>query len=203
MRKVKSGQLPAVEEASQGSQPVQHFQGGGFVQGATQPPQPAFPQGATEPPQPSQPPDAPTGDAFTPMPEETGVVNIPTNLTNRNVKVTHYAYEKPGDRNYDKYSAKGIGDRDNMLTYDPEGITSVALSPSYRLARFGRERPSTGTVFPMGDRLFRDDDTTSNDIKDHRIDIFDPNKEGTGFPDTVRVTEGADLGRNIPVPPRQ
>jgi hypothetical protein len=78
VRKVKSGQLPAVEEASQGSQPVQHFQGGGFVQGATQPPQPAFPQGATEPP---QPPDAPTGDVFTPMPQETGEPVQPPSLS--------------------------------------------------------------------------------------------------------------------------
>jgi hypothetical protein len=191
VHKVKKGKLPGLEE-----EPVQRFQQGGFVQGATQPPQPAFSQGAT------QPPDAPTGDAFTPMPQETGQVNIPANVTNRNVRVTHYGYEKPGEPGYDKNSARGIGDRDNMLTYDPEGITSVALSPSYRLARFGREGPSTGTVFPMGDRLFRDDDTTSSELKDHRIDIFDPNKEGTGFPDTVRVTEGADLGRNIPVPPR-
>ena len=118
------------------------------------------------------------------------------------MRVTHYGYEKPGEQYYDKNSARGIGDRDNMLTYDPEGITSVALSPSYRLARFGTKGQSTGEVFQVGNRLFRDDDTTSSKLKDHRIDIYDPNNEGTGFPNTVQVAEGTGLGRNIPVPPR-
>jgi hypothetical protein len=205
---------------------VLKMQGGGFVQ----PPQPSevpglMPQGQTQPAQPqaaqtsaqaqgatqplnapaqsaqAPPPAAPTGGAFTPMPQETGQVNIPSGVT-RNVRVTHYGYEKPGEPGYDKNSAKGIGDRDNMLTYDPEGITSVALTPSYRLARFGTKGHSTGEVFQVGDRLFRDDDTTSKELKDHRIDVYDPNKEGTGFPDTVRVAEGTGLGRNIPVPPR-
>jgi hypothetical protein len=181
--------------------PRQHFQEGGFVQGVEK----FFGgQGATQPPQPPAAPSPSAGGASVWQGMQAGgtQANIPSDVM-RNVRVTHYGYEKPHPKNWDPNSAMGIGDRDNMLTYDPEGITSVALSPSYRLARFGRQRPSTGTVFQVGDRLFRDDDTTADKVKDHRIDIFDPNKEGTGFPDIVQVAEGADLGRNVPVPPHQ
>lgn len=119
----------------------------------------------------------------------------------RDVKITHYGYEAPHTKNWDPNSAKGIGDRNNMLTYDPEGITSAALTPNYRLTRFGTKGASTGIVFQVGDRLFRDDDTTSKKLTDNRIDIYDPNNDGTGFPGTMQVSDSAHYTANMPVPP--
>src|SRR5215469_4686092 len=85
------------------------------------------------------------------------------------VKLTAYGY--PGDATPDWNSEHGIGDRNNQLVAGPDP-TSVALTESERLARFGVEGKSTGEVFEYGGRTYRDDDTAPE--SDRRIDVFSP-----------------------------
>src|SRR6266704_4666150 len=90
-------------------------------------------------------------------------------MADNDPQITYYGYE--GDSTPDTNSALGIGDRDNQLVATPE-LTSVALTKSERMARFGVSGSSTGQVFEHGGRTYRDDDTAPEGNR--RIDVYAP-----------------------------
>jgi hypothetical protein len=103
-------------------------------------------------------------------------------MASEGVKLTHFGY--PGDANYDKNSANGIGDRhDNPLT----ALYSAALSPELRKRWFGQWRPSTGREFVFRGRRLRDDDSTADGLG-YRVDVYDPNN-------VVACAKGGIFGR--------
>lgn len=84
------------------------------------------------------------------------------------VQITRYGYR--GDATPDANSLAGIGDRDNKLV----PWLSVALTQSQRQALFGVSGKSTGKEFNFAGFTFRDDDSPSAQLKNRRIDVYDP-----------------------------
>jgi hypothetical protein len=156
---------------------VLKMQGGGFVpdQGQTPPAQPSeipamMPQGQTQPAQPSAqaqgatqllnppsppaqapPPAAPTGGAFTPMPQETGNVKIPP-ASAQNVRTM--SMWKPGQRlTRDlKYGALQENGHDHLMTNN-----DIAMSPDL-MQKYG---------YHLGDRV---------DVLDNKGNVLYPNQ---------------------------
>ena len=95
-------------------------------------------------------------------------------------QITQYGY--PGDASWDVNSGKGLGDRENKL----QPGFSVALTQSQRKLLFP-DAPvnkktgltySTGKTFTWGGQTYRDDDSTSGDLTDNRIDVYNPHYSG-------------------------
>lgn len=98
-------------------------------------------------------------------------------------KITKYGYEKPGDKDYDTNSARGIGAADNQLTPGE----SVALSSDLEKSTGAKIGDKVVVTLSNGDRMVkRFDDRTSKRLKG-RVDIYSP--DGNQPLDGMRVAK--------------
>lgn len=107
-------------------------------------------------------------------------IAVPTN--EGQVQKTYYGYKT--DPYMDPGTQAGQGDRGNIL----EDGRSASLSQSERQALFGVTGKSTGKDFNFQGKTYRDDDSTSDKIKNRRVDLFTP--KGAGADDGQTITEG-------------
>jgi hypothetical protein len=98
-------------------------------------------------------------------------------------KITKYGYEKPGEKDYDPNSARGIGAEDNKLTPGE----SVALSPDLEKSTGAKIGDKVVVTLANGEKMVkRFDDRTSKRLKG-RVDIYSP--DGNQPLDGVRVAK--------------
>jgi hypothetical protein len=98
-------------------------------------------------------------------------------------KITKYGYEKPGDKDYDTNSARGIGAADNQLTPGE----SVALSPDLERSTGAKIGDKVVVTLANGEKMVkRFDDRTSKRLKG-RVDIYSP--DGNQPLDGLRVAK--------------
>jgi hypothetical protein len=98
-------------------------------------------------------------------------------------KITKYGYEKPGDKDYDSNSARGIGAADNQLTPGE----SIALSPDLEKSTGAKIGDKVVVTLANGEKMVkRFDDRTSKRLKG-RVDIYSP--DGNQPLDGVRVAK--------------
>jgi hypothetical protein len=98
-------------------------------------------------------------------------------------KITKYGYEKPGEKDYDSNSARGIGAADNQLTPGE----SVALSPDLEKSTGAKIGDKVVVTLSNGEKMVkRFDDRTSKRLKG-RVDIYSP--DGNQPLDGVRVAK--------------
>jgi hypothetical protein len=98
-------------------------------------------------------------------------------------KITKYGYEKPGEKDYDSNSARGIGAADNQLTPGE----SVALSPDLEKATGAKIGDKVMVTLSNGEKMVkRFDDRTSSRLKG-RVDIYSP--DGNQPLDGVKVAK--------------
>lgn len=98
-------------------------------------------------------------------------------------KITKYGYEKPGDKDYDSNSARGIGAADNQLTPGE----SVALSPDIEKSTGAKIGDKVVVTLSNGEKMVkRFDDRTSKRLKG-RVDIYSP--DGNQPLDGVQVAK--------------
>lgn len=107
-------------------------------------------------------------------------IAVPTN--EGQVQKTYYGYKT--DPYMDPGTQAGQGDRGNML----EDGRSASLSQPERQALFGVTGKSTGKDFNFQGKTYRDDDSTSDKIKNRRVDLYTP--KGAGTDDGQTITEG-------------
>lgn len=116
-------------------------------------------------------------------------------LDDVSAEITHYGYEKFGDADWDKYSAKGIGAHNNQLV----ALRSAAVTPDIERRfglKFGDELEITTKDGQT--RLVTFDDRTSDKLRG-RVDIYDPNKTlGDMSLASIRKVSGS-----TPTPPVQ
>ena len=116
-------------------------------------------------------------------------------MSDDDIQITYFGYEKPGEKYYDPASAMGTGDRSNPMVAG----YSVALSQPERFARFGivdedfyrkyGYQKSTGREFEYRGKRYRDDDSTAHWITNRRIDIYSPAGPGTATPTSATPVE--------------
>jgi hypothetical protein len=98
-------------------------------------------------------------------------------------KITKYGYEKPGDKDYDTNSARGIGAADNQLVPGE----SVALSPDLEKSTGAKIGDKVVVTLSNGEKMVkRFDDRTSKRLKG-RVDIYSP--DGNQPLDGVKVAK--------------
>jgi hypothetical protein len=98
-------------------------------------------------------------------------------------KITKYGYEKPGEKDYDSNSARGIGAADNQLTPGE----SVALSPDLEKSTGAKIGDKVVVTLSNGEKMVkRFDDRTSKRLKG-RVDIYSP--DGNQPLDGVKVAK--------------
>jgi hypothetical protein len=98
-------------------------------------------------------------------------------------KITKYGYEKPGDKDYDSNSARGIGAADNQLTPGE----SIALSPDLEKSTGAKIGDKVVVTLANGEKMVkRFDDRTSKRLKG-RVDIYSP--DGNQPLDGLRVAK--------------
>jgi hypothetical protein len=98
-------------------------------------------------------------------------------------KITKYGYEKPGEKDYDSNSARGIGAADNKLTPGE----SVALSPDLEKSTGAKIGDKVVVTLSNGEKMVkRFDDRTSKRLKG-RVDIYSP--DGNQPLDGVKVAK--------------
>jgi hypothetical protein len=98
-------------------------------------------------------------------------------------KITKYGYEKPGEKDYDSNSARGIGAEDNQLTPGE----SIALSPDLEKSTGAKIGDKVVVTLSNGEKMVkRFDDRTSKRLKG-RVDIYSP--DGNQPLDGVRVAK--------------
>ncbi|OBQ42638.1 MAG: hypothetical protein AN484_16670 [Aphanizomenon flos-aquae WA102] len=98
-------------------------------------------------------------------------------------KITKYGYEKPGEKDYDSNSARGIGVEDNQLTPGE----SIALSPDLEKSTGAKIGDKVVVTLSNGEKMVkRFDDRTSKRLKG-RVDIYSP--DGNQPLDGVRVAK--------------
>jgi len=98
-------------------------------------------------------------------------------------KITKYGYEKPGEKDYDSNSARGIGAADNKLTPGE----SVALSPDLEKSTGAKIGDKVVVTLSNGEKMVkRFDDRTSKRLKG-RVDIYSP--DGNQPLDGVQVAK--------------
>ena len=98
-------------------------------------------------------------------------------------KITKYGYEKPGEKDYDSNSARGIGAADNQLTPGE----SVALSPDLEKSTGAKIGDKVVVTLSNGEKMVkRFDDRTRSRLKG-RVDIYSP--DGNQPLDGVRVAK--------------
>ena len=160
VRKVENGQLPRVEEASQGSQPVQHFQWGGYVYGK----EPAAPRAQLVAPRAEL---VSSGSSASGSPVVTGPATLPTGSGGLNI--THFGY--PSDPYWD--SASGRGEGTHVEHMEP-GYDVALNKAGAKLvgAKEGQPFQYQGKTYRWGDNV--PETYKGKPLVGARMDVFDP-----------------------------